>query len=276
MADDPSRPETGSLRTETQRSRREVILDRVRETGYCGLSELGRQLGVSDMTIRRDVRRLEDQRLVRVVHGGVSAVTDLATPLDYRFRSEQHTGAKKAIAAYALSLLQPRSVIGLDAGTTVLEVARAIGLDQDLTAVTHSLPAIAALARRPKIQLIALGGVFHPEGQHFVGSFALGALSNLRIQTLFLAATAVRDGRLWCTNGADAEVKQALIAASDHVVLLVDSSKFSYSAVMRVTDLSAIDTVVTDSGISEAARQAVQEAGAKLVVVRPDRGPAQA
>jgi DeoR/GlpR family transcriptional regulator of sugar metabolism len=255
------------VRSEGVHARREVILDRLREAGYCSLTELGQQLGVSDMTVRRDVRRLEEQHLVRVVHGGVSAVTDLLTPLDYRFRSEQHTHAKKAIAAYALTLLQPHSVVGLDAGTTVLEVARAIRPDDQLTVVTHSLPVMATLARRPRVELIALGGTFHPEGQHFAGSLALRSIAELRMQLLYLATTAVREGRLWCTNEADAEIKQGLIAASDRVVLLADSSKFSYSAVMRVADLSAVAIVVTDNLIADAARYAVEQAGVNLVVV---------
>lgn len=273
MVEEASQPAVDAVRGNGLHARREVILDRVREAGYCSLTELGQALGVSDMTVRRDVRKLEEQRLVRVVHGGVSAVTDLDTPLDFRFRSEQHTAAKKAIAEYALSLLQPRSVVGLDAGTTVLEVSRCIGPDDQFTVVTHSLPVIATLARRPGVELIALGGVFHPEGQHFAGSLALRSLTQLRMQTLFLAATAVREGRLWCTNEADAEIKQALIGASDQIVLLADSSKFSYSAVMRVADLSAVSIVVTDPFIADSARQAVEDAGVKLVIVQP-RTPA--
>ena len=276
MVEEAGRSAIDAARGGGLHARREVILDRVREAGYCSLTELGQALGVSDMTVRRDVRKLEEQKLVRVVHGGVSAVTDLHTPLDFRFRSEQHTAAKKAIAVYALSLLQPRSVVGLDAGTTILEVARAIGPEDQLTVVTHSLPVIATLARRPGVELIALGGVFHPEGQHFAGSLALRSLTQLRMQTLFLAATAVREGRLWCTNEADAEMKQALIAASDQIVLLADSSKFSYSAVMRVADLSAVSIVVTDQFIADSARQAVEDAGVKLVVVSPKTPPTAA
>jgi DeoR family transcriptional regulator, fructose operon transcriptional repressor len=254
-------------RSEVSHRRRETILDKVRATGYCSLTELGQQLGVSEMTVRRDVRKLEDQRLVRVVHGGVSAVTDLLTPLDYGLRAEQHTAAKKAIATYALTLIRPRAVIGLDAGTTVLELARCMDLRDPITVVSHSLPVMATLARRPMVELISLGGTFHPEGQQFAGALALRSIAQLRIQTLFLATSAVRQGSLWSTNEADAEIKQALIAASDEVVLLADSSKFAYSTVMRVADLAAVSTVVTDQLVSDSARESVAAAGARLVVV---------
>jgi DeoR/GlpR family transcriptional regulator of sugar metabolism len=269
MPENGARALISSRGSEGQNGRRETILDRVREAGYCSLSELGQQLGVSEMTVRRDVRKLEEQHLVRVVHGGVSAVTDLLTPLDYGFRAGQHTAAKKAIAARALTMIGPRGVVGLDAGTTILELARSLRAEAPITVVTHSLPAMVALARRPVIELISLGGTFHPEGQHFAGSLTLRSIGQLRIQTLFLAAAAVREGHLWSTNEADAEIKQALIATSDEVVLLVDSSKFAYSAVMRVADLSVVHTVVTDNLISDAARESVEQAGVRLEVVEP-------
>jgi DeoR/GlpR family transcriptional regulator of sugar metabolism len=267
--DDAHRPGDDARRPgdEGLHLRRERILDRVRETGYGSFTELGQLLGVSEMTIRRDVRKLEEQHLVRVVHGGVSAVMNLLAPLDYGLRAEQHTAAKQAIAARALTLLEGRNVVALDAGTTVLEVARAIGPEDELTVVTHSLPAMAALARRPKVDLVSLGGSFRHPGQYFAGSLALRSLGQLHVQVLFLAATAVKDGALWCTNEADAEMKQALIAAADQVVLLADSSKFSLSAMMRVADLATVATVVTDDLVSAAARDAIEGLGVRVVVV---------
>ena len=258
------------LRYDSAPVRRERILDLVRETGYCALSALSRDLAVSDMTVRRDVRRLAEQGLVRVVHGGVSAVTDLLGPVDFGFRSDQHLAAKRAIAKHALTFLEPSSVIGMDAGTTLLEVARRLPPDRHLTVVTHSLPVMVAVAHRSGIDLIGLGGGFHPEAQEFAGPLALKSLAQLRIKTLLLGAAAVREGRLWSTNGPDAELKQGLIAAADNVVLLVDSSKFAYSSLMLVADLAAVTTVVTDELLGEVARRAVIEAGVELVVVPSD------
>jgi len=264
-----------ALRYESAPTRREQILDLVRESGYYGLAALSRDLGVSDMTVRRDVRKLAEQGLVNVVHGGVSAVTDLLAPIDFRFRADQHTAAKRAIAAHALTLIAPGSVVGLDAGTTLVEVARRLPIDQRLTVVTHSLPAMAAVSRRPGVQLLGLGGTFFREGQEFVGPLAHQVLSQLRMEMLLLGTAAVRDGRLWSTNGADVEMKQVMMKAADKVVVLVDSSKFAYSALMVVTELSTVTTIITDEFASESAREAVLESGAQLVVVPVTQGRAQ-
>jgi DeoR/GlpR family transcriptional regulator of sugar metabolism len=262
-----------ALRYESAPARRERVLDLVREKGYYSLSDLGREFGVSEMTVRRDVAKLGRQGLVRVVHGGVSAVTDLLTPVEFRFRSHQHTAAKRAIAGFALTLLGPGTVVGLDAGTTVLEVALGLPRDVNLTVVTHSLPVMSALSRARGAQLITLGGMFMPEAQAFSGSLALRSLSQLRIQTLLLGAASVHGGSVWSTNTFDAEIKQALMAAADRTVVLADSSKFDYSTLMLVSSLAEVSMVVTDEHISAAGRAEVAEAGSELVTVPvPGRG----
>jgi DeoR/GlpR family transcriptional regulator of sugar metabolism len=256
-----------ALRYESAPARRERILDLVRESGYYSLAVLSRDLGVSDMTVRRDVRKLAEQGLVNVVHGGVSAVTDLMAPVDFRFRIDQHLAAKRAIAMHALTTIPAGAVVGLDAGTTVAEAARQMPIDKRLTVVTHSLPAMAVISRRPGINLIGLGGTFFREGQEFAGALARSLVSQLRLDILLLGAAAVRDGRMWSTNGADVEMKQALMRAADRVILLADSTKFAYSALMMVADLSALTAVITDELITDEAREAALRARAELVIV---------
>lgn len=261
------------LRYDSAQERRERILDLVREKNYYAVIDLGREFGVSEMTVRRDVAKLAEQGLVRVVHGGVSAVTDLFAPIEFRFRSHQHTAAKRAIADYALTLLQQDSVVGLDAGTTVLEVARRLPRDRNLTIVTHSVPVIGMVVHRQGLELIGVGGVFLPRVQAFVGSLALQSLSQLRIQTFMMGAAAIRNRSFLGTNSFDAEVKQAMIKAADTIVVLADSSKFEYSTLMTVAQFSQVNVIVTDDQISDRARTEVEEAGIKLVVVSSATNP---
>lgn len=261
-------PESASLlRYNSAPERRERILDVVKETGYSSVVELGERFGVSEMTVRRDLGRLEGQGLVRVVHGGVSAVTDLLAPVEFQFRTHHHTAAKRAIGAHAVTMIESNSVIGLDAGTTVLELARRLPAGRNLTVVTHSLPAMSAVARREGVRLIGLAGTYEPDLQAFAGQLAAAPLSQLHIQTIFLATSSIWDGSMWATTSHDVEMKQALLRAADRVVLLADSSKFEYSALMMVAPLSPVMTLVTDESISEAARRAVEKAGIELVTV---------
>lgn len=267
-----TRASAEQLRYNSAPERRQRILDLVKETGYSSVVELGERFGVSEMTVRRDLSRLEEQGLVRVVHGGVSAVTDLLAPVEFQFRRQQHMSAKRAIAARAATMVENGSVIALDGGTTVLELARRLPDGCNATVVTHSLPAMSAVARREGVRLIGLAGTYEPELQVFAGPLALAPLTQLRVQTLFLAISSIRDGTMRISNGHEVEMKQALIKVADRVVLLADSSKFEYSALMMVAPLTAVSTLVTDDNISEDARRAVAEAGVSLVTVPSEGG----
>jgi DeoR/GlpR family transcriptional regulator of sugar metabolism len=263
----PARRNASQLRYNSAPERRERILDVVKAMGYSSVAELGERFGVSEMTVRRDLGKLEEQGLVRVVHGGVSAVTDLLAPVEFQFRTHHHMAAKRAIAAHAATMVESGSVIALDAGTTVLELARRVPSGRNLTVVTHSLPAMSAVARRDGVRLIGLAGTYEPDLQVFAGQLALAPLSQLHVQTLFLATSSIWDGAMRATNSHEVEMKQALLRVADRVVLLADSSKFEYSSLMMVADLSTVTTLVTDDGLPAAARARVRAAGVELVTV---------
>jgi DeoR/GlpR family transcriptional regulator of sugar metabolism len=243
-----------SFTYDTAPDRRTRILDLVRENGFCSASELSSILKVSEMTVRRDVRPLAGEGLV-------------LGPVDFRLRATQQLDAKRAIARCAVDRIHSGTVIALDAGTTTLEVARQLPSDLRLTVVTHSLPAMAILAGRAATDVIGLGGNLHRETQAFAGPETIRSLSQIRVNTLLLAATAVRNSAMWCTNSFDAETKRALIASADRVILLVDSSKFETTALMRVAALDAIETVITDDGIEPDTQAALVRNGQDVVVV---------
>jgi DeoR/GlpR family transcriptional regulator of sugar metabolism len=255
------------LRYNSAPERRERILDVVKEAGYSSVVALGERFGVSEMTVRRDLAKLEEQGLVRVVHGGVSVVTDLLAPVEFRFRAHHYSAAKRAIGAHAATMVDDNSVIALDAGTTVLELARRLPAGRNITVVTHSLPAMTAVARRDGVRLIGLAGTYEPELQVFAGQLALAPLSQLHVQTLFLATSSIWDGAMRATNSHEVEMKQALMRVADRVVLLADSSKFEYCALMMVAPLADAATLVTDENISNEARAAVRKIGVELVTV---------
>lgn len=254
------------LRYDTAPTRRERILDLVRQAGYYGLADLSSLLNVSEMTIRRDVRKLESQGFVQVVHGGVTSVTELVTPVDFAVRTRRHLAAKQAIARAAIPMLEGATIVGFNSGTTVLEAVRLLVSGTRLTAVSHSLPTLVALASNPSVDVIGLGGLLNKELQSFAGPLTARELTEVRMQKVLLGATAVRDGAMWCTTGADAETKRLLIRAADEVILLADSSKFGYTALMRVADLTEVDTIVTESLPDDGVRQMLVQSGARLVI----------
>jgi DeoR/GlpR family transcriptional regulator of sugar metabolism len=222
------------------------MVEIVRQSGFCRSADLSRMFNVSEMTIRRDISKLDEDGLVKRVHGGAKAIWPDVAISSFRYRLEKNTDAKKAIAQRALSFIDKKSIIALDAGTTALELSAILPIDIQLTVVTHSLPAMNELSNRDGIEVIGLCGVLQKNTQAFAGPLTLLSLSELRVNTLFLGTAAVQGGALYSGNSYETEVKRALIKVADQVVLIADSSKFHLKAGLKVVSLNAIDAVITD------------------------------
>lgn len=269
FAHPPNAVGASRMRYHSAPARRSHIMNLVQEAGHYSARDLSRALGVSEMTARRDIRLLAGEGLVKAVYGGVSSLSPSLNGVDFRLRAKQHVDAKRAIARAARSLVRANSTIALDAGTTAFELARSLPHDQNLTVVTHSLPVMHALASRTDIELIGLGGLLHPESQSFAGPLTVAALRNLRVATLFLAASAVDDDAMFCGNLFDAETKRALIEAADETVLIVDASKFGRTATVRVGPTTGTHTIVVDDALDPRLVGSLRSQGIRIIVARP-------
>lgn len=245
----------------------------VEEQGFCTIAELSKQLGVSEMTIRRDVQRLVHDGLLRSVHGGVSELPQ-SSLLGSHFstRVDKLAAEKRAIARAAADLVPPGAAVGLDAGTTTLELARVWPTDRDATVVTHSLPNVLALLDDTDTRVMMLGGILHRSSQSLSGPMTQRTLGDLSLQVLFLAASSISERGVFCGNDFDAVTKRSMIEVADRVVLLSDSSKFTETAMVRVCGLNDIDHVVIDDGINETQATMLRDHGVEvqLVTARED------
>lgn len=230
--------------------------------------EAAERFGVSEMTIRRDVGALAVDGQARRVSGGAS-LPGVLHALPYEERDHLDTAAKRAIGAAAAGYLTQASVIALDAGTTVINAVD--GLPAGVTVVTHSVPAVAAVATRPALDLYGLGGSYVPETRSFAGLTAVDALAGHVVDVAVLSATAFDETGVLCTNRADAELKRAFVAAADRVIVLADSSKLDARAPIRFAGWPAIDTLITDDKADPAALERLRDAGADVVVVATER-----
>lgn len=257
------------LRYGGARARADRLLTRVREQGFCSIAELAQELGVSEMTVRRDVARLAATGELRAVHGGVSTAVSrvLAEGTDYRERAGSMAGAKRAIAAAAVRLVTGGSSVAIDTGTTALELARRLPAELPISVVTPSLPVMVALLPHRGARVHGLGGDLHPATQSFAGPATAAAIAELRVERLFLAANGIRGTGVYCGNGFDAVVKRALIDIADEVVLLADSSKFRTTAMVRICPLEAIQHAVVDDGIEPEQERMLTAAGVRVQVV---------
>ncbi|MBM0224721.1 DeoR/GlpR family DNA-binding transcription regulator [Micromonospora sp. ATA51] len=251
-----ARQHTGDqkLRYDSAPKRREEILRRMSNAGYVSAPELSAELAVSERTVRRDLQKLADLGLVELVYGGALAPAGVTPGSPFGTRSKVQSGQKRAIASRALRFVEGGATIGIDSGTTTLEMARLLPAGSGVTVVTHSLPTMAALAERDDLTLIGLGGLLHPSTQAFTGPDTIAAISRLRVHTFFLAASGLgRDGA-YCSTPLDAEAKRAFIDIAERVVLLTDSSKLRQIAPVPICDYGRLDALITDDAITDVDR----------------------
>lgn len=262
-----------SLRYGSAPARRARILELVVEQGFCSTAELTIGLGVSDMTIRRDANRLAEEGHVRVVHGGVSSLPPAALEGsgDFESRARRMASAKKSVGLHAAALVRAGETIAIDAGTTLNAMARALPLNLAYTVVSNSVAVIQAMLDRPAARLVCLGGEMQHATQSVSGPATMASIANLHVDTLFLAASGVTPRGIFCGNDFDAVTKRALVGIADRVVLVVDSSKFRTTAMVRVCGLDAIDLVIIDDKIDSEHELLLLNHGIEVMKAHADR-----
>jgi DeoR/GlpR family transcriptional regulator of sugar metabolism len=227
-------------------------------------SELAALFAVSEDTIRRDLRELAEEGLLRRVYGG--AVPKSPASLTYNRRKGEATSAKAAIARAAAKLFKDGQVVFFDAGTTALEVAAHLPHDLRLTVVTNSLPVGAALADHPHARVIVLGGTVLRETQATVGAETVEAYRRVRADVCVLGVASVHpEVGLGVFYHEDAEVKRAMVASAAEVMVVAASDKLGTSAPFLVGPLSIVDRLVTDPAVPEETVRAYTDAGIEVV-----------
>lgn len=232
----------------------------LKDRGYSSVVEMSNLLHVSPMTVRRDLHVLHEKQIVEITHGGARFVAPEQTEPHFDIRTHEHLAAKQAIGKQAVELfIEEGDVIGIDSGSTALEVARNLP-NIPLTVVTQSLPVATIVAQNKMHQLIMLGGVLQSSSSYFYGSQAIATLHTVYINKLFLATSGllIPEG-LSSSYLSDAEIKQAMIKASRKVILCMDSSKVGRVFLARFAPLDVIDILLTDYGISDESREALQK-----------------
>ena len=239
----------------------------LRERGYCSVIEMSSILNVSQMTIRRDLRLLQEKQIVEITHGGARFIASESTEPHFDVRTHEHLAAKQAIGKRAAELfVEEGDVIGIDSGSTALEVARNLP-NVPLTVVTQSLPVATIVAQNKMHQLIMLGGVLQSSSNYFYGSQAIDALHGLYINKLFLATSGllIPEG-LSSSYLSDAEIKQAMISSSRKVILCMDSSKIGCVFLARFAPLNAIDALITDDDIADENREVLRKQHIQVII----------
>ncbi len=254
------------------RQRHDLILNEVRRTGSARVRELAERLGVSEMTVRRDLDALAAQRLIEKVHGGATRLGDLSSfEPGFDAKRERQRAEKELIAQRALEIVQPNSAIGLTAGTTTWTFARHLHSVANLTVVTNA-PSIAQTLYQAQDQVASVvltGGVRTPSDA-LVGPIATSALSTLHIDVLFLGVHGMDAGLGYSTpNLAEAEINRAFIESAQRVVVLADHTKWGTRGLAQIAPLERADLVISDDQLSADAVQTFLNLNVDVALVGP-------
>ncbi|WP_422927670.1 DeoR/GlpR family DNA-binding transcription regulator [Singulisphaera sp. PoT] len=261
-------------------SRQEIILENLERRGACSYQELADALGVSTMTIRREIDRLASRGAVIKTLGGAQFATSRSTDYetDFGSRLALHVPEKRAIAEKALELIRPGQTIFLDPSTTCLELAKLIARRvQGVTIVTNSALACLELGRGTQNTILGIGGQYDPASGSFVGLSGEEAADRFFVDRAFVSTKGFVPAEGTFESAiATIRVKQAVARRCSELVLLVDHSKFGQRALCKVLDLGQIHTVVTDASVSPADLKQLELAGKSVYVADATRRPQSA
>ncbi|MET9834715.1 DeoR/GlpR family DNA-binding transcription regulator [Streptomyces sp. NPDC006385] len=260
--------------------RRALILDEVRRRGGVRVNELTRKLGVSDMTVRRDLDALARQGVLEKVHGGAVPVVEASThEPGFEAKSGLELTAKEDIARAAAELVAPGSAIALSGGTTTYALAHQLVDVPDLTVVTNSVRVADVFhaaqrtsgPRQGAATVVLTGGVRTPSDS-LVGPVADQAIGTLHFDVLFLGVHGISvEAGLSTPNLAEAETNRRLVQSARRVVVVADHTKWGVVGLSSFATLEQVDTLVTDSGLATEARSEISEHLRRLVVAgEPD------
>jgi len=252
--------------------RRESITQQLAQENVVRVTELSRQFGVSEVSVRRDLEHLERQGLLQRVHGGAVAVAVGYSARERASTPALHLDEKRRIGAAAATLVRPGDRVLFDSGTTVLEVARSLSNDLvdagNLTAITSSLPIVQELGHRPGIHLILLGGIYLPEYRVVVGPQTVENLRGLHADKMFLGTDGLTlDHGLTTANVLEAEVDRAMVRAAAEIIVVADSSKIGGIGLTTILPLERVHKLITGQDAPADFVRALRAAGVDVILV---------
>ena len=237
----------------------EIVKDRHGES----IRELARQLGVTEMTIRRDIEKLKASRIVKVVSGAV--VYDGDDRYDLDVQKGKHASEKLKAGKLAASLVEPGDVIFVDIGTTTFNIIKHIPTSTPVVIICCTMNALLEVQKRGMENVIFIGGNYHPDVQVFESKEGIELLGRTRVNKAFISAAGVSEKLgATCINNYEVDTKQTAMKSAQQKILVADSSKFGAVKPAYYARLEDFDAIVTDGELPREWREKIAELGIKL------------
>ncbi|MGA2422021.1 MAG: DeoR/GlpR family DNA-binding transcription regulator, partial [Candidatus Acidiferrum sp.] len=243
---------------------KQLILKKLRTDGQIIAKSVSKELGLSEDTIRRDLREMALQGLLQRVHGG--ALPASPAVVDFGGREKIGTAAKIAIGKAAAAMIQPGQVVILDGGTSTRELVRHLPPELHATAVTHSPTIAMELVSHPGIEVLLIGGRLFKHSVVAVGAAAIEAIRQIRADTFFLGVTGIHpEAGLTTGDLEEAHIKRAFIAAAAETVVLVSSEKLNAASPYLIAPVTDASSIIVESGVSEESTVPYERMGVTVI-----------
>ena len=240
------------------------ILNRLSRDGRVLAIDLIAELGVSEDTVRRDLRELATSRRLRRVHGGALPPSPVA--LSYAARVRQSVPEKRSIASAAARLVENGQLVFLDGVTTNVLVAEFLAPDLRATVVTNSVPVAAVLSEHPSVEVILIGGKLLKSSRVALGAEAVETIRSFRADLLLLGTCSLdMDAGITVPHYEEAPVKRAMIAASSRVIGLATGEKLGTAMACAVGQVTDLDAIVTEANTPERLLEPYRDAGIEIL-----------
>lgn len=248
--------------------RHHFILAKVQKKGFIQVADLCKKLKVSSVTIRKDLKLLEDKSLLFRTHGGASVNNPYTVDKPVNVKEKLQANEKTSIAATAAKTIGANDSIIIASGTTVLALAKAIKPQGTLSVVTSALNVAMELLQHENVEVIQLGGVVRKSSSSITGAYAQAMLTDFSCSKLFLGVDGIDlEFGLTTTSVVEAHLNRQMIKASQKVIVLSDATKFGRRGFGRICGLEEVAQIITDKGIPDHYVNQLEGMGIEVTIV---------
>lgn len=247
--------------------RHKIILEKLNREGFIKVADIAEELDVTTVTIRKDLKLLEEKGMLYKTHGSASPINPHLPDRHVAEKEKLHVGEKERIAVAAAELIEENDTIIVNSGSTILAFIDKIRPKGSLMLVTPCVKVTLSVCDMENVNIFQLGGMFHKRSLSVVGNYASQLLENVSCSKLFLGVDGVDlDWGITTSNVEEAELNKAMMGAASKTIVLCDSSKFGKRGFGKICNIDSIDVIITDPGISATMKKTLEEHGVRVIV----------
>jgi DeoR family fructose operon transcriptional repressor len=229
------------------------------------VNELASLFDVSESTIRRDLKEMEDSGLLSRTHGGAVGISVTSFEPTFKEKEDERHCEKEEIGKVAAALIKDGDTIILDSGTTTLEIAKNITA-RNITVITNAIDIASVLSTREDVELIVAGGFLRLTTRAMVGQITENIFKNFRVDKAFIGANgiAIKEG-ITTPNFTEAQTKTAMLNSADKVIIVADSTKFNNVYFSVICPVSKVSAIITSRDIDEEIKSEYENKGIRII-----------